>query len=232
MNKLKFLMITFFVLFIVSLPVSTVSTQTFSILLIVEDLVIAVGLYVFLSHVKIKKIGKIRIESVQYPITYVLRAYTSPKNLWIVFDEKTKKFRAADLRDLPVRVIIVMLLGAFLIYTSYAILFTITQVPVLIPFRLVVLFLFSFMGLYNLFIGVNRIFSLRNKNADKVFRFLNKSKLLINLIEKEKLYVQISPNFLFKGGFVNSIEFVLIEKLELDRLERMLVDTARMVQKL
>ncbi|OGI12167.1 hypothetical protein A3K64_02430 [Candidatus Micrarchaeota archaeon RBG_16_36_9] len=227
-----FLMITFFILFILSLSIAPLSSQTFSILLIIEDLVIAVGLYVFLNSLKIKRIGKIKLESVQYPLTYVLRAYTSPKNLWIVFDEKAKKFRAADLRDTPVRVVTVMLMGSFLIYISYAILFTIMQIPSLIPFRLIVLFLFSFMGLYSLFIGVNRIFSLRNKSADKIFRFLNRSKLIINLIEKEKLYVQISPNFLFKEGFVNSIEFILIEKLELDRLERLLVDTARMVQKL
>jgi hypothetical protein len=73
---------------------------------------------------------------------------------------------------------------------------------------------------------------LKNKNADKVFKFLNKSKLLINLIEKERLYVQISPNFLIKEGFVNSIEFILIEKLELEKLEKILTDTARLIQKL
>jgi hypothetical protein len=222
----------FFVLFILSLPVSTVSWQTFSILLIIEDLIIAVGLYVFLNNLKIKKIGKIRLESIQYPFTYVLRAYTSPKSLWIVFDEKTKKFRAADWRDLPVRVIIVTLLGSALMYTAYLILFTITQLPILIPFRLVVLFLFFFMGFYSICVGLSRLFSLKNKNADKVFKFLNKSKLLINLIEKERLYVQISPNFLIKEGFVNSIEFILIEKLELEKLEKILTDTARLIQKL
>lgn len=232
MNKLKFLMVTFFVLFVLSLPVSIISPQTFSVLLIVEDLVIAVGLYVFLNGLKTKKIGKIKIESVQYPLTYVLRAYTSPKNLWIVFDEKTKKFRAADWRDLPIRVILVTLLGSAMVYTAYLILFSIMQVTFLIPFRLVVLFLFFFIGAYSIGVGLNRLFSLRNKNADIIFKFLNKSKLLIDLVRKGKLYVQISPNFLVKDGFVNSIEFILIEKLELDRLEKILVDTARMVQKL
>ena len=232
MNKVKFLFITFFVLFILSLPMASISPWTFSMLLIIEDLIIAVGLYVFLNGLKVKKIGKIRLESVQFPFTYVLRAYTSPKNLWVVFDEGTKRFRSADLRDLPVRVIIVMLLGSALIYTSYLIMFTILQVPILIPFRLIVLFTFFFMGLYSICLGLYRLFSLKNKNAEKIFRFLNRSKLVLDLIDRGKLYVQITPNFLLKEGFVDSIEFILVEKLELERLEKILTDTARMIQKL
>lgn len=232
MNKLQFLLITFFVLFILSLPIAYVSPQTFSILLIVDDIVIAVGLYIFLNNLKVKKIGKIRIESVQYPFTYVLRAYTSPKNLWIVFDEKTKRFRSADWRDTPIRVILIMLLGSSLIYTSYLIVLTIAQVPILIPFRIIVLFMFFFMGLYSLSLGLYRLFSLKNKNANKVFGFLNKNKILINLIKQGKLYAHVTPNFLIKEGFVDSIEFILVEKLELDRLEKILIETAKMIQKL
>jgi len=232
MNKLKFLTILFFVILIISFPVSVISNSTFSMLMIIDALVVAVGIFVFLSNCKIKKIGKIRIESVQYPFTYVLRAYTGPRSLWIVFDEKVKRFRAADWRNLPIRVILVTLLGAGLIYTSYLIWFTIAQIPYLIPFRLIVLFMFFFMGLYSLCLGLYRLFSLNNKNADKICKFLNRNKILINLINKGLLYVQVSPNFLIKEGFVNSVEFTLVEKIELEKLEKILIDTAKMIQKL
>jgi hypothetical protein len=232
MNKLKFLTITFFVVLILSFPVSLISIQTFSMLLLIDALVILVGLYIFLSGCKIKKIGKIRVESIQYPFTYVLRAYTKPKNLWIVYDEKMKRFKAADWNNLPVRVILVTLLGLFLLYTSYLIWFTLFQDLYLIFFRSIVLFLFLVIGLYSLCLGLYRLFSLKNEKAPEICKFLNKDKFLINLIRKGMIYVQITPNFLIKDGFVNSVEFILFEKFELKRLEKILIDTARLIQKL
>ena len=232
MNKLKFLTILFFVLFIISLPLSTIWPRMFSTLLLIEDLIIFIGIFFFLKDLKVKRIGKIRVESVQYPFTYVLRAYTSPKKMWIVFDEKTKRFRPADFRDTPIRVFLIILLGSALMYTSYLIAFTITQVPILIPFRIIVLFLFFFMGLYSISLSIYRLFSLKNKNADTILRFLNREKMIIDMIKKGKLYVHVTPNFLLKDGFVDSIEFILVEKLELDRLEKILIETARMIQKL
>ena len=186
----------------------------------------------FLSGCKFKKIGKIKVESVQYPLTYVLRAYTKPHNLWIVYDEGRKKFRAADWRNLPVRVILVTLLGMFLLYISYLIWFTLFQTPLLIFFRATVLFLFLIIGLYSLCVGLYRLFSLKNEKADKICKFLNKNKILKDLIKKGMLYVQITPNFLIKDGFVTSVEFILFEKLELKKLEKILIDTARLIQKL
>ncbi len=232
MNKLKFLMITFFVILILSFPVSLISSKIFSILLLLEALIIAIGLYMFLSGVKIKKIGKIKVELVQYPLTYVLRAYTKPHNLWIVYDEEKKKFRAADWRNLPIRVILVTLLGMALLYISYLIWFTLFQDLHLIFFRAIVLFLFLIVGLYSLCVGLYRLFSLKNEKADKICKFLNKNKFLKNLIKKGMLYVQITPNFLIKEGFVTSVEFILFEKLELKKLEKNLKDTARLIQKL
>jgi len=232
MNKLKFLLIAFFVILILSFPVSLISAQTFAMFMIIDALVIAVGLYIFLSGHKVKKIGKIRIESVQYPLTYVLRAYTDPKNLWIVYDEKTKKFRTADWGNLPVRVFLTILISLFMIYTSFLIWFTITQAIYLIFFRATVLFLFFFVGLYGLCVGLYRLFSFNNRKADKICSFLNRNKILSSLIEKGVLYVQVTPNFLFKEGFVNSVEFVLVEKVEPERLEKILTETAKLIQKL
>jgi len=232
MNNLKFLMIAFFVILILSFPVSFVSRQMFSILLLIEALIIAVGLYMFLSGVKVKKIGKIRVEFAQYALTYVLRAYTKPHNLWVVYDEGKRKFRAADWRNLPIRVILVTLFGMFLLYVSYLIWFTLFQVVFLLPFRAVVLFLFLIVGLYSLSVGLYRLFSLKNEKADKVCKFLNKKKFLINLIKKGILYVHVTPNFLIKEGFVTSVEFISLEKLEDKKLEKTLIDTARLIQKL
>ncbi len=232
MNKLKFLTVLFFVLLILSFPISLISPQTFSMLLLIEALIILVGLYLFLSGCKIKRIGKIRVESIQYPFTYVLRAYTKPKHLWIVYDEKIKKFRSADWRNLPIRVILVTLFGMFLLYTSYLIWFTLFQDFKLILFRAVVLFLFLIIGLYSLCVGLYRLFSLKNEKAEKICKFLNKNKFLINSIKKGMIYVHVTPNFLIKEGFVTSIEFILIEKFEIKRLEKILIDAARLIQKL
>jgi len=232
MNKLKFLMIAFFVILILSFPVSIISRQIFSILLLIEALIIAVGLYMFLSGVKVKKIGKIRIEFAHYALTYVLRAYTKPHNLWVVYDEGKRKFRAADWRNLPVRVILVTLFGMFLLYTAYLIWFTLFQVTFLIPFRLLILFLFLVLGLYSLCVGLYRLFSLKNEKANKVCKFLNKKRFLINLIKKGMLYVHVTPNFLIKEGFVTSVEFILLEKPKDKKLEKVLIDTARLIQKL
>jgi len=232
MNKLKFLMIAFFVILILSFPISLISTQTFAMFMVIDALVIAVGIYIFYSGYKVKKIGKIKIESVQYPLTYVLRAYTDPKNLWIVYDEKTKKFRTADWGNLPVKVFLTILLSLFLLYTSFLIWFTITQAINLIFFRATVLFLFFFVGLYGLCVGLYRLFSFNNRKADKICSFLNRNKILSNLIEKGILYVQVTPNFLIKEGFVNSVEFVLVEKVELERLEKILIETSKLIQKL
>jgi len=204
----------------------------FSILLLIEALVIAVGLYMFLSGVKVKKIGKIRVEFAQYALTYVLRAYTKPHNLWVVYDEGKRKFRAADWRNLPVRVILVTLLGMFFLYTGYLIWFTLFQVLFLLPFRLIVLFLFLIVGLYSLSVGLYRLFSLKNEKADKVYKFLNKKRFLINLIKKGILYVHVTPNFLIKDGFVTSVEFISLEKPKDKKLEKALIDTARLIQKL
>jgi hypothetical protein len=83
-----------------------------------------------------------------------------------------------------------------------------------------------------LFLGLGRLFSLGNKKADKICSFLNRNKILINLIKRNILYVRISPNFLIKEGFVNSVEFILAENVELKRLEKILIDTARLIQRL
>jgi len=232
MNKLGFLTIIFFVLFIISFPFSYASSQIYSLILIITIFVALLGLYIFLAGCRIKKIGKIRFEAVQFPFTYVLRAYTKPKNLWIVYDETTKKFRSADWRDFPVRVFLLTLFGIGMLYVSFIMWFTISQLLALIMFRLIVVFLFFVMGLYSLCVGLYRLFSINNKNADVIYKFLNKNRILTNLIEKGKLYVHVSPNFLFKEGFVDSVEFILAEKVELEKLEKIVIETARMMQKL
>jgi hypothetical protein len=232
MDKLKFLFIIFFVILILSFPISLISPQKFAILMVIDALIIALGIHIFYSGYKVKKIGRIKIESAQYPLTYVLRAYTDPKNLWIVYDEKTKKFRTADWSNLPVRVFLAILISLFLIYTSFLIWFTIAQDLYLIFFRATVLFIFFFVGLYGMCVGLYRLFSFNNRKADKICSFLNRNKILSSLIEKGILYVQVTPNFLIKEGFVNSVEFILAEKVELERLEKILIETAKLIQKL
>jgi hypothetical protein len=230
--KLKVLMIAFFVFLILSFPFVFSYPMVASILLMMSSLTLAIGLLIFLSECKTKKVGKIKTEFAHFPMTYVLRAYLKQKNLWVVYDEYKKSFRPADWRDLPIKVILVTLFGMGLLYTSYLIWFTLAQDLSLLLFRAVVMFIFLVIGLYGLLIGLSRLFSLRSKNADSVSKLLNKNKFLRDLVRREKAYVEITPNFLIKDGFVTSVELIVSEKLEIEKLEKNLIEIAKSVEKI
>ena len=203
----------------------------FTSFMIVSDILLIIGLYIFLSGYKAKKVKGILVEHVVYPFTYVIRAFCKPKRLWIVYDYKMRKFRSVSLRHPPIKPILAMILGAFLVFTSYLIALTLTQSMSLLIFRLIILVLFFVIGLYGLLVGLYRMFSYTSKNADKIAKFLNKDRYVRSLIEKGDLYVQISPNFLLKEGFVDSVEFVLSDKADAKRLEKVVMETARMINK-
>ena len=73
---------------------------------------------------------------------------------------------------------------------------------------------------------------LRSKNADSVSKLLNKNKFLRELVRREKAYVEITPNFLIKDGFVTSVEFIVSEKLEIEKIEKNLIEIAKSVEKI
>jgi hypothetical protein len=227
MTKLKILTAAFFVVLISSLFFIN-NALLFSSAVLISDVLLIVGLYVFLSGYRIKRVGKNVLESMEYPFTYVMRMYTKPKNLWIKFDYNHRKFTAVGWGSMT-RVAVIFLFGAALIFTSYLILFTITQAVFLIVFRSILLFIFLIVGLYSLFLGLYRFFSIETKRGEKVCRFLNRNKFLIRLIENGTLFVQITPNFLLKEGFVDSVEFILSDKADMKRLEKVLIGTVKVM---
>jgi hypothetical protein len=230
MKELKVTVAIFFALIVASFAFMR-DPVAFTTMVVLSDITLIVGLYIFLSSYRKKKVGKIIVEHVQYPFTFVVRAFCRPKGIWIVYNYGKKKFMSVGWKSLPLKSILAMVIGAFLIFTSYLISMTITQVMSLIVFRLIILFLFFVIGLYSLLIGLYRLFSFTNKNADKVCSYLNKNRYLRSLIEKGMLYVQISPNFLFKEGFVDSVEFVLSDRAEHKKMEKIVIDIARLIDK-
>ena len=232
MLKLKVLTAAFFIALMSSFFFIG-NTALFSGTILLSDSILAIGLYIFLLNHTTKKVGKIRIESTHYPFTYVLKSYAKPKNVWAVFDYKMKKFRPVEWGHVPLMSFALIVLGSFLIYTSYLIVFTLGQVMFLFVFRSLILFLFLVMGMYTLFMGLYRFFSVNNEKAKKVAKFLNGSRFLINAIQAGRMYVQVTPNFHLKQGFVDSVEFVMCDKGEdIKRLEKILADTTSLINRL
>ena len=195
-------------------------------------LIVAIGLLHFLSEMKTKKIGKIKVEEVTFVRNFVFRSYVKIKDVWVVFDKKKKEFRTADFRELPIKAGFTILMGLVLLYVSYLILSTITQALEFFLFRSIVLVIFLILGIYNFFVGVARISSLGTENSHKVSKFLNKSKSLKNFIGKEKAFFEITPNFLLWKGFVTSIEFIIPKKIQTKSLEKTIVNIAKTIEKI
>jgi hypothetical protein len=208
MYKLRVLVVLFFVFLIFTLifryyPVLVAVTSFLS------ALIAAIGLFHFLSELKTKKIGKIKLEEVTFIRNFVFRAYVKAKDLWIVYDKRAKMFRTADFRELPIKTGLIILVGLLLLYISYLILATITQSLEFLIFRAVILIIFLTIGFYNFFVGLARISSLETENSIKVCKILNKNKAFKKFIEKEKAFFEITPNFLLWNGFVTSIEIII-----------------------
>jgi len=230
MLKLRIIIVAFFILFLSSF-FFVGTPRAFSYILLESDILMIVGLYVFLSNHTTRKVGRIKIESTHFPFTYVMKTYTKPKNVWVIFDYKIRKFRPVDWTHVPLKSFLPILIGAFLIFTSYLMVFTLWQAMFLFIFRSLLLFLFLVLGLYSLFIGLYRFFSVNNEKAKTVAKFLNRSRLLINAIEAGRLFVQVTPNFHLKDGFVDSVEFVMSDNSDVKRLEKILADATSVVNK-
>jgi hypothetical protein len=195
----------------------------------------SVGLFQFLSEVKVKKIGKTRIEEVTFIRNFVFRTYTKIKDVWVVFDKRTKTFRPADFRELPVRTGITILIGMIFLYISYLMMLTITEtlgILILLLFRITLLIVFFVFGLYNFFLGVIRISSLRTENSVELCKLLNHDSRLKKFIESEKAIFEITPNFLLWRGLVTSVEIVSTNKIETKPIEGMLVEITKMIEKI
>jgi hypothetical protein len=195
-------------------------------------IILAISLFHFLYHWKRKQIGKIKIESVQFIRNFVLRAYVKPKSVWILYDKRKNLFRKADFRDVPVKIGLITLIGLILLFIVFLILITITQVIELALIRTTIMIMFAVFGFYDIFIALARLFSLENKGSEKICAYLNKSISLKNFMKRENAFFEITPNFLFVGGFVTSIEFIIPKKYEDKKLEKTLIEIAKRVQRI
>jgi len=231
MYKLRILIVLFFVFLILTLFLSRYPTFA-AITALLSALIAAIGLFHFLSEVKIKKIGKIKIEEVTFIRNFVFRAYVKIKDVWIVYDKKAKMFRTADFRELPIKAGLTILVGLVFLYTSYMMVPTLIDFLELLPLRLTFLIIFLVIGFYNFFVGLGRISSLETENSIKICKILNKNRALKNIIERKKIFFEITPNFLLWNGFVTSVEFVAPNKVETKALEKVLVQVANTVDRI
>jgi hypothetical protein len=234
MYKLRVLSVLFFVFLFFTIIFFNYPTFA-SITALIAALIAAIGLFHFLSEIKIKKIGKMRLEEVTFVRNFVFRAYTKIKDIWIVYDKRAKIFRPADFRELPVKTGITILIGMVFLYISYLMLSTITQtlgLLLFLLFRVIVLIIFLTFGFYNFFLGLGRISSLETENSIKICKLLNKNKSLKKFIENEKAFFEITPNFLLWNGFVTSVEIISTNKIETKSMEKVLVQIAKMIEKI
>jgi len=231
MYKLRILIILFFVFLIFTLILngypSFAATSSF-----IAALIAAVGLFHFLSELKTKTIGKIKIEEVAFIRNFVFRAYVKIKDIWVVYDKKAKMFRTADFRELFVKAGLTIFIGLIFLYISYLILSTIAQSLELLAIRATFLIIFLVIGFYNFFVSLARISSLRTENSVKICSLLNKNKALRNYIQREKIFFEITPNFLLWNWFVTSIEFVAPKKINTKPIEKALVQVAKTVERI
>jgi len=231
MYKLRVLFVLFFSFLILTILLKDYPFLA-SITSFISDVIIAIGLFTFLAELKTRKIGRVRLEEVMFVRNFVFRAYVKVKDVWIVYDKKAKSFRPADFREMPVKGGLLILLGLIFLYLSYLILSTITASIEFLVLRASILIIFLTFGFYNFFVGLARVSSLETENSIKICKLLNKNRILKNFVNRERAFFEITPNFLLWNGFVTSIEFVAPKKIETKAIEKVLVQTAQIVDKI
>jgi hypothetical protein len=203
-----------------------------SVTLFLSALTMAIGLFHFLSTIKIKKMSGIKIEELGFIKNFVYRAYTKPKSIWIMYDKRMMLFRCAEFSDLPINVGMTFLAGLIMLQISYFMLSTMNQAPEFLAFRATTLVIFLVIGVYNLFVSLARMFSIRNIRSEKLCSELNKNKELKGIIERGDMFFEITPNFLLWDGFVTSIEFISKKRFETKFIEKHLIQIAKMLDKI
>jgi len=195
---------------------------------LLSAIVLIIAVFQFVHVSKRKKIGKIKIEEVIFARNFVFRTYFKPKDLWIVYDKKEKSFRPADFRDMPIKVGLTLILGILILYVAYLILSNLFQFPELLLIRATILIILIVIGSYDFFVSFGRIASLGNKRNKEVCKILNKNRSLKNFINKEKAYVEITPNFT-SDGFVTSVEILTHRKYDIKKIEKLLLQISKRI---
>lgn len=219
------LFVASFIMMFAMYPISINLAGTFSG---ISAALLAALLVRFVYTSKRKKIGGIKLEEVTFTHTFLFRTFFSPKDLWVVYDKREKKFRPADFRDMPKEVGMFFILGLFLLYTAYLISTNIFEVTELLFIRAPILLVIAVLGIYSFFVSVGRTAALLNKKNADVAKMLNKDRKLKSFIRREDAYVEVTPSFTI-DGFVTSVEIVADTKFDTKKNEKMLLDISRML---
>jgi len=193
-----------------------------------------ISLYFFVVRCKRKKIGKMRIEYIDFVRDHMLRVYFKKRNLWIIYDRRKKVFRKPNFVDIlswSFSFILFGLIFLYLTYNSFVILFLMTRLSSWWLVTVIPLLLFSVLWFYLLFMGVSRLFSLRNKKLEKICSKLNKERRLKRFISKEKARLRITPNFLFKEGYVTSLELFMKRRPKPKKIEKPIIRIVRILKR-
>ena len=227
----KIIAVLFFVFLILSFILINQPVLA-AVSLLLSALALAIGLSHFLSKLRIRTVGRTKIEESSILNNFVFRGYTKAKNIWVMYDKRKKSFRKAEFNDLPAEVGLTLLLGIALLYASFLIISTINQAIELIAFRATALVVFLVIGFYNIFVSLDRLETMGNKNSERVSKILNRNTFLKNIIERENLSFEITPNFLLLEGFVTSIELVSHRKHDSKSKEVLIVEIAKVTEKI
>jgi hypothetical protein len=184
--------------------------------------------FVYTSRV-VKRSG-IRLEEVTFAHTFLFRTFFRPKDLWVKYDDRERKFRPADFRDMPLEVGMFFILGLFLLYTTYLMLTTLFYFPALDVIRIPILVIIAVIGIYSFFVSIGRIMALLNSGNKEVAKLLNKNRTLGAFIRREKAYAEVTPSFTLEG-FVTSFELVTKRKYDTKKFENLILDVSRTLNK-
>ena len=226
MLKQRFLLGLFaasFILIFASFPVSMSLAGTFSA---ISAALLAAALIRFVYTNKRKKIRGIVLEEVVFTHNFLFRTFFKPKDFWVVYDNKEKKFRPADFREMPKEVGLFFLIGVFLLYTSYLMSSNIFEVTELLFIRAPILLIIAVLGIYTFFVSVGRTAALINNKNKEVAKLLNRNRTLKAFIKRENAYVEVTPSFTLRG-FVTSVEFDTKKRFDTKKTEKLIVDISR-----
>ena len=224
---LRGLFMASFILIFIFFPYSVKISGIFAALSAVFLLAMLVR---FVYTARVVKKGGIRLEEVTFAHSFLFRTFFSPKDLWVKYDDKERKFRAADFRDMPLEVGFFFILGLFLLYTSYLTMTNLFLFPLIDLIRIPVLVVIAMIGIYTFFVSMGRIAALLNSKNKEVAKLLNKDRSLRAFIKREKARAEVTPSFTL-DGFVTSLEFVTKRKYDTKNVEKLILDVSKMLYK-
>ncbi|MBN2203012.1 MAG: hypothetical protein JW700_02415 [Candidatus Aenigmarchaeota archaeon] len=216
------LFVSSFIFIFVFFPFSPGISGVFAIL---SAAFLAARLARFLDTAKRKSKRGIRIEEVTFGHSFIFRSFFKPKDIWVVYDKKEKKFRPADFREMPLEVGFFLIFGLFLLYTSYLMMSTMFDLAALIPIRATILVILSVMGFYIFSVSIGRVVALLSGKNREAAKMLNKNAKLRGFAKRTNARIEVTPSFNMLG-FVTSVEIKTKHKYDTAKEEQLLLDVS------